>query len=211
MKKSIFCFVLLSLFLYPPIQIKAQTGKGRLLLGGHYGLNFSSSTQTYKSTNVSNVWNKTRSLEVTPQIGYFLSGNFPAGLELLYDYKYTGITKNNYSFSSSFSLLPFLRYYVGGTKTKIKPFLHAAIGPGWKKDVSRDGDFPKSIHNSKLFVYELSGGIGIFLNEQLSIDFSFGYHSTTEYHKEPMENGTFDKWRNISKGPGAKIGLMFYL
>ena len=130
-------------------------------------------------------------------------------MELFHDYKYSGIAKNNYSFSSSFSFLPFLRYYAGGTK--IKPFLHAAFGPGWKKDVSRDGDFPKSIQNSKLLVYELKGGIGIFLNNQVSVDISFGYHSTTEYHKEPMVDGTFDKWRLVSNGTIATIGVMIYL
>lgn len=209
MKQSIICFLLFVLFINTPLRIKAQTEKGKFLLGGQYSLNFSSSTQTFKTTNISNEWNKTRSLEITPLISYFIFNNIPAGLELLYDFKYNGITKNNYSSSSSFSFLPFLRYYVGGTK--IKPFLHAGIGPGWKKDVTKDGDFPKTIQTSKLLIYELRGGLGIFLNKQVSIDISFGYHSISEFHKEPMVDGTFDKWRIISNGTGATIGFMFYL
>lgn len=74
-------------------------------------------------------------------------------------------------------VMPFTRYYFG--KTKVKPYLHGAVGPGWgksKASISMGQDIETKF---KLTDYELAGGLGVFLNDYVSLDFSLGYGKAT--------------------------------
>ena len=130
-------------------------------------------------------------------------------MEIQYNHNYNEYINGSTYYSTSFAGVPFLRYYFGGAK--IKPYLHGGIGPGWQQDKTKDNSIITFKTKYSLLVFILSAGLGVFLNEHISFDFGFGYHSTTEFHKEPMESGTYDKWRVIKNGTGATIGFMLYL
>jgi hypothetical protein len=205
MKRIIlFCLVII----FPVISLTAwsQTGKGKFLLGGQFDLNFSSVTMP--DIPNSSTGSKTRIIGIAPQLGYFILDNLPVGLEALYNSK-KSTDDAGYKFSRTLSVVPFIRYYIG--KGKIKPYIHAGIGPGISKTGSKSGNFPELTQSSKLLTREIRGGFEILVNKSVGFDFGFGYNSTTTYYKEPMVNGTFDEWKNVSKGTAGSIAVVIYL
>lgn len=191
----------------------AQTEQKQFLLGGQYGLNFSSNTTTVNFSNNSYTGGKSRSLEIAPQVGYFILHNSAVGLEFLYNYnKEIGQETQgyaSYNFTRSYSFIPFLRYYFGSKK--IKPYLHAGAGPGWRKTGSKNYNFPENTQKTKLLFYELKGGLALFFNEHISFDFGIGYESTKTLFKEPLESGSFDEWNIVKKGINSTIGIVVYI
>jgi len=213
MKNITFFVKLLIILLGITSTLQAQTEQKQFLLGGQYGLNYSSNTTTFNFSNNSYVGGKSRSLGITPQIGYFIFHNSAIGLEFRYNYdKEFGQESQGYSpynFTRSYSFIPFLRYYFGSKK--IKPYLHAGVGPGWQKTGSKNYQFPESTQKTKLFFYELKGGLAVFFNEHISFDFGVGYESTKTLYKESMQSGSSDEWNVVKKGINSTIGIVVYI
>jgi outer membrane protein len=208
MKKSILKCSAIIICLCSSFNAYSQTDKGKLLVGGQYGLNFSSYTSTFKGVNNSFENGKYRTLEISPQVGYFIFKNVPVGIDLIYNHSKTTLQSSD-SRSSSLALMPFVRYYFG--QAKLKPYLHISAGPGWEKTGSANFGWPEIIQKSKLFRYQLRGGLSAFFNDFISFDFSFGYKSNTQFFKEPMVDGTFTEWKVINNGLDAVIGVVVYL
>jgi hypothetical protein len=97
-------------------------------------------------------------------------------LEFLYSYARSSAGSST-SHSATYSFIPFIRYYVG--KSAIKPYIQAGAGPGWGKGEAVDFGYA-STSKAKLLGYELTGGLGAFINEYISIDISLSYKSTSE-------------------------------
>lgn len=188
----------------------AQTEKKQFLIGGQYGLNFSTNTTTFNGNDNSFVKGKMRSLKIMPQVGYFFLNNTAIGLEPLYSFEKNIGQENqgyaDYDYIRSFSIIPFLRYYVG--HGKFKPYLHAGVGPGWRKTGSKNYNFPEATQKSGVFFYELRGGLALFINDHISFDFGMGYESTKIIYKEPMSDGSSDKWNTLQKGINSTIGIV---
>jgi hypothetical protein len=170
--KSIFPFLLL----FSSHVSYCQTEKGQYLIGGQYVLNFSSNISSFVGQSNSYEYGRFRTLAMDPQAGYFILDNVPVGLEFLYTYGRSSGGSST-SHSSTYTFIPFIRYYVG--KSAIKPYVQAGAGPGWGK--GEEVDFGStSTTKAKLFRYELTGGLGAFINKYISIDISLSYKSTSE-------------------------------
>jgi len=204
MKRTIiYCFLVAVLIGTAEIT-NAQTEKGKILIGGQSSLEYS----TYKSGGVTQYTSanndKTRNLDITPQIGWFIAHNFAVGLEVPYSHSKEFDGDDTYT-TSSLMVMPFMRYYLG--KSKIKPYLHGAIGPGWgknKTDISMGQNYET---NFNLTGYEAGGGLGIFLNSHVSLDFSLGYgHISSKF-----TDYTNMERKDIVKGIDANIGIVVCL
>jgi outer membrane protein len=206
MKMSISKSLLIFLFLFSGHVLYAQTGKGKFLAGGQYVLNFASTTNSISDQSNSNVTGKYRTLSLSPRAGYFFLDNVPAGLEFLYTYARSSDGSST-SHSSEYFLIPFIRYYFG--KSAIKPYLQAGAGPGWKKGSSVDFGYT-STSESKLFRYELSGGLAAFINEHISIDLGLSYKTTSESFQVHTTVGSPSS-RLLSKNLEALAGFVICL
>jgi len=88
-------------------------------------------------------------------------------------------------------LLPFARLYFG--KSNVKPFVQAGVGPGWQK-----WGYINDKETENLTDYEVDGGLAVFINRHISLDFILGYGSAT---------AKFDDWKTTAKGIGGEIGF----
>jgi hypothetical protein len=205
MKQTIIWSFLFTSLLSSAGQICAQTEKGNILFAGESGLNFSSFNSKWKSDYGSGDNGKSRNLDLTAQVGYFVLNNIVIGLEIPYSYsKY--IDGNSTSISSSVTLVPFLKCYIG--KSKVKPYLQGGIGIGWGNEKYDDSYADEIKVPTKIAAAEIGGGLGIFLNEHFSIDIGMGYASASS---KWLDESTNVNYKNTAKGIAASIGFVICL
>jgi outer membrane protein len=185
-------------------QLNAQTEKGKTLLGGQTKLEYSTFNATWETDYNSGSSGKTRSLEIDPQIGRFIANNFAVGIEIPYNRNKDIDGDDSYT-TSSLMVMPFARYYFG--KTKVKPYLHGAIGPGWgktKTDISMGTNYETKFN---LTGYEAAGGLGVFLNQYISLDFSLGYGKLVTKWTDSSNVGRTDNVKGIDFNIGIVVCL----
>lgn len=203
------CFLAFFLGSFVIISINGQTEKGKVLLGGQTNLTFLATSSSWKTDDGSGDYDKTRYLEITPQIGYFLSDNLLAGILVPLTYKKE--FENYYSIKSfSTNFVPLLQLYFG--KSKVKPYIFGALGLGFGKIINDDSDFPSPIkYKVKSFIWDVGGGAAFFMNDKVSIDLGLGYayNSDNIRSKSPL---VFQPERtDINKGFVTEIGIYVYL
>lgn len=77
----------------------------------------------------------------------------------------------------------------------------AAYGPCWVKSGNNDKD------TQKLSAYQLDGGLAVFINQHISLDFSLAYASLTANYKASNQV----EWKTFSKGFGGNVGFSIIL
>jgi hypothetical protein len=205
MKQTIIRALLILLFLSSAGQIFSQTEKGKTLIAGESGLNFSSFNSKWKSDYGSGDNGKSKNLDFTAQIGSFILNNIVLGLEIPYSYSKV-IDGSNTSSSSSVTFVPFLKCYIG--KSKIKPYIQGGIGLGWGNEKYDDSYSDEIKVPTKITAKEIGGGFGIFLNEHFSIDIGMGYASASS---KWLDENTNVNYKNTAKGFAASIGFVICL
>lgn len=189
MKKNLkisFVFFILTGF---AVIATAQTEKGNFLLGGTSSLNFASLSLKLENDNVSEDAGKTSAIEFTPGAGYFIADNLAVGVQFSVNSASQEEDGDKYTETTTM-LLPFARLYFG--KSNVKPFVQAGIGPGWEKWGYDDKE------TENLTLYEVDGGLAVFINRHISLDFILGYGWATA---KP------DDWKITTKGIGGEIGF----
>ncbi len=182
--------------------LSAQTEQGRLLIGGNSNLNFTSVNNKWKNDSGDGDLGSSTKFEFAPQVGYFVVDRLAVGLELPVSLQ-TEKNKNDDKFNTnSFAVMPFARYYFG--QNNVKPYLHGGFGIGSLKlkDVS-DSDETKL----NTFVYGISGGVAIFINDNIALDLGLGYQSTTLRPSEDMDGDP----KNISNRVAFNVGFSLFL
>ena len=203
MKKRAILILISMSFLISSGQIIGQTEKGKFLIGGSSSLDFASYSSKWETEYGSGDNGKFRNLDFTIQSGYFVFNNLAAGLEIPFNYS-KEIDGNDYYTSTSVTLIPFVCYYFG--KGKIKPYLVGGIGPGWGKEhYSSDNDLKIP---TKILACEIDGGLAVFLNEHISLDFGLGYaYASTKWNDEDSNMN----YKTSSSGLGFNIGITCFL
>ncbi|PCH70454.1 MAG: hypothetical protein COC06_04880 [Bacteroidales bacterium] len=182
-----------------------QTEKGKILFGGSSNLNFSSIDDKWKIDGDDDIdLGSSTKLEFAPKVGYFVVDGFAIGLELPVSFDtekngHGGKTKIN-----SIAAVTFARYYF--SEKKVKPYLHGGIGFG-SSHYEYKFDSYEEDYDSNLFLYELSGGVAIFLNDIIAIDLGLGYQAVISKPKEDMD----DNRRNILSGVAFNVGFSISL
>lgn len=182
--------------------LSAQTEQGKLLLGGKSNFSFTSMNNKWKTDNDDGDLGSQTEFEFAPQVGYFVADGFAVGLELPISFVTEKDEDDDKYKTNSIAIVPFARYYFG--QTNVKPYLHGGIGFGSAKFEDVESSYENKM---KLFVYELAGGVAIFLNENVAIDLGLGYQSTTLRPDEDMDGDP----RNIASGVGFNVGFTISL
>jgi hypothetical protein len=178
----------------------AQFEQGTMLVGGDFGLEFT--TEKSKYDNQTNTEGKGSSFALEPQFGYFVIDNLAVGGEL-------GLTLSSWKpegsdgkfTSTTLTLAPFVRYY-------FEPgvFVEGKYAFGTSK--SKD-DFGGDVDEDKYSVggWSLGAGYAIFLNDNVAIEPMIGYGATTFKNKTSGEPAV----KNINSGLFVRVGFQIYL
>lgn len=182
--------------------LSAQTEQGKFFIGGNSNLNFTSVNNKWKNDGGDGDLGSTTKFEFAPQVGYFVADGFAVGIQMPISTQTDKDEDDDKFKTNSFAFMPFARYYFGDNN--VKPYLHGGLGLGSIKmeDVA-DSDETKL----KTFVYGISGGVAIFLNDNIALDLGLGYQSTTLRPSEDMDGDP----RNISSGVAFNVGFSFCL
>lgn len=223
MKKTYLLLLLITLF-YSCLSF-AQTEKGKYLIGANSNMKFSSLTTTVKDNNRSEDIQRTNTFEFSPSVGCFVANNFVIGFEIPFTYKsekYSSLYNPDVSkeTSSTLSFSPFARYYFDLNKT-VKPFLQGQIGIGRSNNTAyfRENSFNNNYqfdpyenstyssfeYKSNLFMYGIGGGIAVFLNDKISLDFEIGYVSISLTPDDPNYSDEI-----VSHGFGSSVGFSYF-
>ena len=159
--------------------LDAQTESGKFLLGGSSKLGFSSVKTKLSAEGESYDYSKTNTLNFNPQIGYFVIDGLAIGFEIPVTSqveKFDFMGQKMTSKSLAYAIAPFARYYFGSQK--VRPFLHGSAGVGSENyKYEEDGDSDEDKY--KIVLFSLGGGVGIFVNDNVSFDCGVFYSSMT--------------------------------
>ena len=182
--------------------LNGQTEKGNVLLGGENILDFTSRKDDDND--------KRTYADLSPQIGFFVVDGLAVGVELPMSYSSRKSEDGSSNTSTSLAVSPFLRYYFG--TSHIKPYLHGEAGFGsgktkitWSPGLG--GTPPPVDLASRMFLYEIGGGLGIFLNDKVSLDFGVRYTSQSS----SPSTGTDSNNKGITNELGLGIGIVLAL
>lgn len=200
-KKILLGFVLLIFVL----SLSAQTGAGKLLIGGSSSFGFNAATVKYKSDLGDGTLGKETQVNLAPQAGFFVMDGLAVGLELNVDLSSSkeDDSDNKYN-STTLVAAPFVRYYYG--TNKIKPFAEGSIGFGTIIEKDKNGDVSTTFKTG-VFGFGFAIGAAMFLNDNVSVDLGIGYNSLSTKDKE--DNPDNDKI--ISSGVGFQVGFSVIL
>lgn len=189
------------------LSVNAQTVAGKFLLGGSSSMDFSSSTQKYKTDDDDGTDGKLIQFSLTPLAGYFVVDGLAVGLQLEYDiYSYKDEDDDERFTQSVFMFSPFVRYYYG--TAPIKPFAEIALGVGSQKIKEPDyfGEGTQT-STSGIFGFQFKLGAAYFLNDNVSIDAGIGFARATSKPKEDNDVN----YRDIASGIGFEFGITIVL
>lgn len=207
-KILIFCLLTILMFI-SVIQVNAQPDTSKLIFGGNTSLDFSSLKNIRKTGDWKRDGGQIINLDFNGQIGSFVHKNLMLGLEIPFSYsKQTdAFEHNDYSdITTSISLVPFIRCYIG--KGKLKPYFHGGFGMGWGHNKYFDYNNKETKVPLQILAYEIGGGLSFFFNDHLALDLSILYGSASITWTDPI---TQSDEKNIGSGVGSTLGIIVCL
>ena len=183
--------------------LNGQTEKGNVLIGGENILDFTSRKDDDND--------KRTFAELSPQIGFFVVDGLAVGAEIPMSHSSRNSEDGSSDRSTFLAVSPFLRYYFG--TSHIKPYLHGEAGFGsFRAKITRapgQGNVtpPPVDLSTRIFLYEIGGGLGIFLNDKVSLDFGLRYTSVLS----SPSAGTDSNSKGITNELGIGIGIVLAL
>ena len=181
---------LISLFLSLSSIGFSQINKGQFLVGGIISL------ESFKYDNSLYGVNESNTLNVAPNIGYFLCDKLAAGLRL----NFVSINSNNpivETLSKRTSINPFLRYYFLPKANKVNAFFDAGYIYQRTRFKVNSNEGPPT----KADGYSVSAGPAIFLNKKIALEFIIRFTHTKANDIGNTKENTF------SSGLGLQIHL----
>ena len=133
----------------------AQTGAGRLMIGGDAGFNILKQDPHNIVT-----------IDLNPMLGFFIIDNLPVGASLSFSSYKEG---DDYS-STGFGIAPFARYYIGPGNVKL--FVHAQFGYLTNKSDDPFGGDEFKVSGTQITV---GPGLAFFLNDHVAIEALLAY------------------------------------
>lgn len=168
--------ILLTAFLFISLNSFSQITQGNWLVGGNAG--FSSA----KIDAISGGVEKINTLNISPNVGYFLLDKFAGGLKVSY-VSISDITSYSNIKQQSFQLGPFGRYYFLNVDKRTNFFLEANYQYGI---ITNNTASNKSNQNT----FSIYGGTSIFLNSSVAIEIAIGYAKKTSDGATSTSNST---------------------
>lgn len=154
-----------------------QISKGSFLVGGNAAFSNSKVNDDYKASL----------LIVSPNIGYFIKNKFAIGLKTGFTHR---SSQTSYQLREDIYFLgPYLKYYLLPADKIANLFVQTEYQATFNKNFSING-------------FGISGGSAIFLNQNIAVEFSFGYFSTQRNISEERA-----RIRTVQSGIGLQIHL----
>jgi outer membrane protein len=196
MKKTIFTL----LVVFASFGAFAQFEQGTMLVGGDFGVEFTTSKTKFDGQTETN--GKYTEFSLSPNFGYFVIDNLAVGANLglsMSSYKPEGFDGKSTGTSLTFG--PFVRYYF-----PMKIFLQGSVGIGTMK--SKD-DFGGDVDEEKfsLFGTQLGAGYAIMLNDNVALEPMVGFQSLAQKNKTTGE----PEYKNVDSGLFLRLGFQIYL
>lgn len=163
----------------------AQTEKGSTLLGG---------TGTAHIDTEGTEEEKGYFLILSPRVGFFVANNFAIGAAI----PGTAAGARDY-FSTSIGFTPFLRGYIGSSKTR---FLLEARGGYTHTNFKYKGDMGDYKDSDSFTSYGVGAGFAHFVNEHVGLEFILSYDQTNK-------DAPAIEYSHVS-GINLNIGLQVY-
>jgi len=181
-----------------PVLTNAQNEKGDFVITASSSLEFSSLSS--ESNNGINTIDEGRinTFGLSPGVGYFIFNNLAVGLQYTFDRYVEKEEPIDYT-ETTHMVLPFAQLYF--FKSNTRPFLIAAYGPGRFKSGYEEKD------TQKISAYQLGGGLAVFVNQHISLEFGLAYASATAKYKSSNQVD----WTTLTKGFGGNIGFSIIL
>jgi outer membrane protein len=204
MKKVVLLAFLITQF------VMAQTEKGKFVISGKTGIDFSwinsKSTSPFGTSKT-----KTSSFEFSPTAAYFVNDNFFIGLTSLYSYEHTNFNLNSTQSNTLYTLMPTAGYYFV-TETKFRPFISGGFGLVNSKSTFRgtpmnptDPTFINSFTaKSNGFVANIAAGVSYFVAENISFDGQLAYNYVS------LRDKNFRDAKTTSSGIGFSFGISVF-
>ncbi len=186
------------LFVLFSFLVQGQTSKGSWLIAGTSNFRVSSGISSVRSDTSNGMSDDFINIIFSPQVGYFLVDDLVCGLQtsLLYNDRESG---DNDITTVAASIGPFVRYYFSNTSNNIRPIIQSSANYGYMESFGLDS------YNTKMYSFQLGGGLAIFLKESISIDFTIEYILVSE-----IPDDTTDL-RLISNGLSGGFGVSVLL
>jgi opacity protein-like surface antigen len=198
--KTIELFLISVLLVCSSIVLEGQPGKGKLLLGGSSSLSLTIMSDKFVFGEESNDGGKETEITFSPQAGYFLTDGLITGF--LIPFNMNSYSYNDHTLTrTSVAFAPFARHYFG--KSVFRPFLQGSAGLGYLKSKDDSGS-----ESGTMFLWEVDGGMSIFIRNNIALDIEFGYSSSTLKVKD---SDTFYPDKEINHGLGLSVGFSFIL
>jgi hypothetical protein len=198
MMKTIICFCILNLFLDQVSYSQVLHG-GSGLVGGDTRLN-------YSFLSDKNDYPKKSEFEFSPGFGVFVAKNFAIGGSIYVKQSIEKRSKNFEMRSSTTAVGPFMRKYFGSANPK--PYLHAEAVFGSNNTESKTSYYGTNTSKDKVSVsiYDLGGGIAVFVHQNISLDFGAYYVWSLSKGKDNDGNPVSSKYTGLI----MNIGFNFY-
>jgi Outer membrane protein beta-barrel domain len=181
---------------------KAQTEKGKIILGGNVGISSSKTDGAPKSDF---------SFSVVPNVGYFVGNNIAIGTGVGYTYDKSVSTHEQ---NEAFVVAPFGRYYVN-LSDQFKFFGHLAVPMafGTEKIVNNNGDTGAKVASTTLIGVNLAPGFAFFPTKKVGIEFSVNGLSYANYTAKAEATGIKTKTNGFGLSANTfapKLGVQFH-
>lgn len=200
--KKIFLGALLSMFV---LSLGAQTGAGKILLGGSSSFSFGAYTNKYKSDLGDGTAGKGISMSFAPQAGFFVMDGLAVGLQLnlmLDSYKPDGA---NDRYNNTLMMAgPFVKYYYG--TSQLKPFAEAAVAFGANKEKWPTSGGTETF-TTNIFGFGFGVGAAYFINDNVSFDLGLSFQNVS--YKDKDSNPENEK--DITSTFGLDFGISIVL
>jgi len=203
-------YSLLLLFVILVGNIYAQPLSRKYILKGSSELTGQFMTDTYNNGSNS-VKVETNQINFQPSIGAFISDHVLISMYVGFQYqKETESENNTYNKSTTFSIGPDIRYYLGSNK--LIPFLDGAVGYARKGIEQKDNIGDISDVNLDGIDYKIGLGAEYFFERRFSFEFIINYSGFRLTEVKNSQDYFSSNEFNISrKGIGFRIGASIFL
>jgi opacity protein-like surface antigen len=195
-----FLFVLAFAFSF--IVSNAQTGRGKLFVGGDVG--FSSSTEQRGTLTD----RRETDFSVVPSVGYFVVDNLAIGLGVGYSQRRTELSANDKVINSGFVLAPFVRYFIATAGDKF--FFTPQFRVGMRFGNTRTETATTVDARTQTFDVSLSPGFTYFPSDKWALDFRIRGLYFESVNPEGTRNNTTNFGLSVnSLNPTVGINYFF--
>ena len=179
--------LVITVFFFIKVLIFGQPEQGRILMGGETKLNFTSIKKKSGSMDET----KINSFELSPQIVVFTLKSLALGIDMQISTTSEDGLKTTY-----LAFAPFIRLY--GGSGSVKPFLLGEVGFG----KLNENEYDMYMSKSNISLFGIDGGLGLFLNRNVSLDIGLGYAYVSHKHED------YDMAKDTSSGIAGVMGLI---